>query len=236
MNLQIALETLVDRLHDIRLQDASRTDPLPFGVQPVARVGADRFPARRPGVLMCSPSAPRHRGVADPHPDPTNPNPMEKEARVFLELSSDQEFFRETTARFLDEQAAGRRAAAPARRSGRLRPPTTGGAAPSSAGPRCWSTRATAAARSRGAGLVDLTPRRVRVRPPRRPGPLVPTNVVAGALSVGRRRPPRRSSPACSPARSIATWCLGEPAPRRRPRRRAPRDPRRRRRARARRA
>ena len=113
---------------------------------------------------------------------------------MLLELSSDQEFFRETTARFLLDQV-------PAGEVRRLRDDpsassrSTGAGGPSSAGRRCSSTRSTAAAASAARG--SSTSRLVADEFGRRaaPGPLIPTNVVAAALSdvdgdahVGRAR------------------------------------------------
>ena len=107
---------------------------------------------------------------------------------VLLDLSSDQEFFRETTARFL--QRAGRRSASSAA-CATTRPastPTTGAAAPSSAGPRCSSSEAHGGGSISGDGLVDLTLVAHEFGRHAAPGRSCPTNVVAAALSDGRRR------------------------------------------------
>ena len=125
---------------------------------------------------------------------------------VRLHLDSDQEFFRETTARFLGEFA-------PVAELRRLRddPP---GFEPDVLAPRrragldlaARRRGRTAAARS-AAGLVDLTLVAHEFGRHAAPGRCSPTNVVAAALSR-HRATPRRCSRACSPVTSIATWCL----------------------------
>ena len=63
-------------------------------------------------------------------------------------------------------------------------------------------------------GLVDLTLVAHEFGRHAAPGPLAATNVVAAALSdIDGDAVVRRSSPGCSPARPIATWCHAEPPP-----------------------
>ncbi|MCU1353555.1 MAG: acyl-CoA dehydrogenase domain protein, partial [Acidimicrobiales bacterium] len=102
---------------------------------------------------------------------------------MLLELSSDQEFFRETTARFLDEQV-------PVGALRRLRDE------PAGFDPGYWSRGADLGWTSllvdedhgggsiSGAGLVDLTVVAHEFGRHAAPGPLVTTNIVASALST----------------------------------------------------
>ena len=70
---------------------------------------------------------------------------------VLLNLSDDQQFFRETTDRFLTEQAPPDAVRALRHDATGFGPPT-GVAGPSWDGPRCWSARSTAAGPSAGQG------------------------------------------------------------------------------------
>ena len=132
---------------------------------------------------------------------------------MLLQLTDDQEFFRDTTARFLDEHV-------PVGEVRRLRDDPAGferdywrqGAELG------WTSllvdEAHGGGSISGAGLVDLTLVADEFGRHAAPGPLVPTNVVAAALERRRRR--RAVAGArrrCSPATSIATWCVAEPAP-----------------------
>ena len=113
---------------------------------------------------------------------------------MLLALSSDQEFFRETTGRFLadrapvaevrrlrdDPQGFDRRLLAPRRRAG----------LDLAAGQRGARRRH----RSAATALVDLTLVAHEFGRHAAPGPLVPTNVVAAALSDAGDRRPRRAA------------------------------------------
>ena len=64
MNLRIALEELLDRLHDVRLADGRRADPLPLGAEPLARRRAHHVHTRTESASRggrcrgrCSPNA-----------------------------------------------------------------------------------------------------------------------------------------------------------------------------------
>ena len=104
---------------------------------------------------------------------------------MLLDLSSDQEFFRDTTARFLQEHAS------PAELR-RLRDDAAG------FDPAYWRKGADLGWTSllvdeqhgggtiSGNGLADLTLVAYEFGRRAAPGPLVPTNVVAGALERGR--------------------------------------------------
>ena len=156
---------------------------------------------------------------------------------MLLQLTDDQEFFRDTTARFLGEHvpvgelrrlrddpagfdrallAAGRRAGLDLAARGRGARRRLASAATASSTSPWWPTSSAA------------TPR---------PGPLVPTNVVAGRAERSRRRPARRRrSPGCSPG-DAHRHLVPRPSPPPRPRSATvtARDPGRRRRRRARR-
>ena len=129
-----------------------------------------------------------------------------------LEITPDQEFFAETTA------AVPRRARAHVRSCGtcattrRVRTRTTGSRAPSSAGRRCSSPRPTVAAPSPAAPCPTSRSSRTRSDGTPRPGPLVPTNVVAGALSRWGTDEQKESVLAGLLAGDvIAAWCHDEP-------------------------
>ena len=128
---------------------------------------------------------------------------------MLLELTSDQEFFRETTAKFLDAYAAvdelRRRRNDPAgfdrdywRRGAELG----------------WTSLLVAEGHGGGSisgrGLVDLTVIAHEFGRAAAPGPLVPTNVVAATLSeVGAHLDVVRDVL----AGAVATWCYSEPPP-----------------------
>ena len=121
-----------------------------------------------------------------------------------LELSEDQEFFRDTTRKFLEAECAAHHRP---RRWPTTPPASTGpggGGAPSSAGRRCWCPRTTAAAasRARACSTWSWWPRRWAGWS--RPGPLLPANVVAAAAGrdPARRSSGRRSCPGWWPATS----------------------------------
>ena len=127
-----------------------------------------------------------------------------------LQRSSDQEFFRETTARFLDEHASV--AAVRALRDD-----------PVGFDPELWRRGADLGWTSflvgedhgggsvSGQGLVDLTLVAHEFGRRAAPGPLVPTNVVAGALSAGSAH--LELLAALLDGSGVATWCLAEPPP-----------------------
>ncbi len=88
---------------------------------------------------------------------------------------------------------------------------TTGSGARSSAGRRCSSPRRTAAAAISGDGVVDLTLIAHEFGHAAAPGPFVPTNVVAAALSdAGAHLDVVADLVAGT---SIASWCVTEPPP-----------------------
>jgi alkylation response protein AidB-like acyl-CoA dehydrogenase len=129
---------------------------------------------------------------------------------VFLELSSDQEFFRSTTARFIEEHA-------PARELRRLRDDPAGfdreywrrGAELG------WTSLLVPEGLGGGSisdhGLLDLCLIANEFGRSAAPGPLVPTNVVAGALSAGDNH--HDLLPGLLDGSSIITWALTEGPP-----------------------
>lgn len=129
---------------------------------------------------------------------------------MLLELSSDQEFFRETTARFLREKA-------PVGELRRLRDDPIG------YDPGYWRQGAELGWTSllvseehgggsiSGDGLADLTVIAHEFGRAAAPGPLVPTNVVAGALSAAGAHTDVLAG--LLDGSAVAAWCLGEPPP-----------------------
>ena len=129
---------------------------------------------------------------------------------MLLELGSDQEFFRATTARFLDDQA-------PPAELRRLRDDPAGftqdywrrGA------DLGWTSllvdEALGGGSISGSGLIDLTLVAHEFGRHASPGPLVPTNVVAGALSAATSH--HDLVPGLLDGSSIIAWCLGEGPP-----------------------
>jgi alkylation response protein AidB-like acyl-CoA dehydrogenase len=127
-----------------------------------------------------------------------------------LQLTSDQEFFRETTARFLDEHAS-----VPAVRG--LRDDPVG------FDPELWRRGADLGWTSllvgedhgggsvSGQGLVDLCLVAHEFGRRAAPGPLVATNVVAGALSAADSQPELLAG--LLDGSAVATWCHAEPPP-----------------------
>lgn len=127
---------------------------------------------------------------------------------MLLQLTSDQEFLRETTARFLDELA-------PVERLRELRGHEQGFEAD------YWRRGAELGWTSllvgedhgggsvSGSGLVDLTLLAHEFGRHAAPGPLVPTNVVAGALSAGSAHLDLLAG--LLDGSAVATWCLAEP-------------------------
>jgi len=131
---------------------------------------------------------------------------------VLLDLSSDQEFFRDTTARFLQEHAS------PAELR-RLRDDAAG------FDPAYWRKGADLGWTSllvdeqHGGGtisgnrLADLTLVAYEFGRRAAPGPFVPTNVVAGALSAAGDDAHTAVVADLLAGNAIAAWCLGEPPP-----------------------
>jgi alkylation response protein AidB-like acyl-CoA dehydrogenase len=129
---------------------------------------------------------------------------------MLLELTPDQEFFRETTARFLDEHV-------PVGELRRLRDDAAG------FGPDYWRRGAdlgwTSLLVSEAAGggtisghpLVDLTLVAFEFGRHAAPGPLVPANLVAAALSDTGSHPDVLAALLTGDA--VASWCHSEPAP-----------------------
>ena len=132
---------------------------------------------------------------------------------MLLELSEDQKFFRDTTARFLDEQVP-----VGALRGLRDDP---AGFDPATVDPRgrpgvdlvADRARPTGGGSISGDGLIDLTLVAHEFGRHAAPGPLVTTNVVAAALS-------ETDGDAWAPVLTdllsgtgIATWCHAEPPP-----------------------
>jgi len=128
---------------------------------------------------------------------------------MLLELSSEQELFRDTTARFLEEHAnvTGLR---------RLRHDPAGFASDywRRGVELGWTSllvsEADGGAAISSSGLVDLTILAYEFGRHAAPGPLVSTNVVAGALSASGSD--RRLLGALLSGESIATWCFSEGA------------------------
>jgi alkylation response protein AidB-like acyl-CoA dehydrogenase len=129
---------------------------------------------------------------------------------VLLELSSEQELFRGTTARFLEEHAS----AATLRRL-RHDPAGFGSDYWRRGGELGWTSllvsEADGGAAISNSGLVDLTILAYEFGRHAAPGPLVSTNVVAGALSAADGDKTLLSG--LLSGASIATWCFSEGAP-----------------------
>lgn len=129
---------------------------------------------------------------------------------MLLELSSEQELFRETTARFLDEHAnaAGLR---------RLRHDPAGFVSDywRRGVELGWTSLLVSEAHGGAAisssGLVDLTILAYEFGRRAAPGPLVSSNVVAGALSAAGGNEALLAG--LLSGESIATWCFSEGAP-----------------------
>jgi alkylation response protein AidB-like acyl-CoA dehydrogenase len=128
---------------------------------------------------------------------------------MLLELSSEQEFFQGTTARFLDERAS----AAEVR--GLRDDPAGFGSDYWRRGAELGWTSLLVAERDGGvsissSGLVDLTLVAYEFGRHAAPGPLVSTNVVAGALSAAGADQDLIAG--LLSGTSIATWCMQEGA------------------------
>lgn len=131
---------------------------------------------------------------------------------MLVELSSDQEVFRETTARFLASRV-------PIDEIRRLHNSITGfdsdywrrGAELG------WTSLLVSEKHGGGtigeSGLVDLTLLAHEFGAHAAPGPLVPTNVVAAALSAVDTEAHAPILDALISGTSVASWCFGEPSP-----------------------
>jgi alkylation response protein AidB-like acyl-CoA dehydrogenase len=129
---------------------------------------------------------------------------------MLLQLTSDQQFFRETTAKFLGDRAS-------VDKLRRRRDDPTGfdrdywrrGAELG------WSALLVDEAHGGGSisgdGLIDLTVVAFEFGRHAAPGPLVTTNIVAGALSAAGTHSDVLTG--LVSGELIAAWCLGEPAP-----------------------
>jgi alkylation response protein AidB-like acyl-CoA dehydrogenase len=129
---------------------------------------------------------------------------------MLLQLSSEQEFFRDTTARFLVEHA-------PVATLRRLRDD------PAGFGREYWRrgaelgwtsllvSEAHGGVAISSSGLVDLTLAAYEFGRHAAPGPLVSTNVVAGALSAAGSHPDLVEG--LLAGTSVGTWCVSEAAP-----------------------
>jgi alkylation response protein AidB-like acyl-CoA dehydrogenase len=126
---------------------------------------------------------------------------------MLLQLSSDQEFFRDTTAKFLKEKA-------PVDELRRLRDDPAGfNAGYWRAGAELgWTTLLVGEEHGggsiSGSGLVDLTLVAFEFGRHAAPGPLVTTNVVAAALSAAGSH--EEALAGLLDGTCIATWCLSE--------------------------
>ncbi len=131
---------------------------------------------------------------------------------MLLNLTSEQEFFRDTTARFLDEQA-------PVEELRRLRDDPVGFDA------RYWQRGAElgwttllvgeehGGGSISGRGLVDLSLVAHEFGRHAAPGPLSPANIVAAALSADPAGGHRDVLAGLVAGTSVASWCYGEPRP-----------------------
>jgi len=131
---------------------------------------------------------------------------------VLLQLTSDQEFFRDTTARFLDEHA-------PVGELRRLRDD------PAGFDEKYWSRGADLGWTSllidedrgggtiSGQGLIDLTLIAYEFGRHAAPGPLVPSNVVAAALDTAGTRAQAALLADLISGSAMASWCFAEPRP-----------------------
>jgi alkylation response protein AidB-like acyl-CoA dehydrogenase len=129
---------------------------------------------------------------------------------MLLHLDSDQAFFHETTARFLRELA-------PVGELRRLRDDPAGfGADYWRRGAELgWTSLLVAEEHGGGSisgdGIVDLTLVAHEFGCQAAPGPLVPTNVVAGALSAAGTH--QEVIAGLLDGSAVAAWCFAEPAP-----------------------
>ncbi len=131
---------------------------------------------------------------------------------MLLDLSSDQEFFRDTTARFLKDQA-------PVGRLRSLRDDPEGFGADywARGADLGWTSLLVSDAHGggsiSGAGLIDLTLVAYEFGQHAAPGPLATTNVVASALSDVDGTTWSAVLAGLLSGTSVATWCHAEPKP-----------------------
>jgi len=129
---------------------------------------------------------------------------------MLLELTSDQEFFRDTTGRFLEELV-------PVERLRDLRHDADGFDADywQRGAELGWTSLLVSEAHGGGSisdhGLLDLTLVAHEFGRHAAPGPLVPTNVVAGALSAADAHPELLAG--LLDGSDVAVWCHSEPGP-----------------------
>jgi alkylation response protein AidB-like acyl-CoA dehydrogenase len=129
-----------------------------------------------------------------------------------LDLSADQEFFRDTTSRFLGEQV-------PVAELRRLRDDPSGFDATywRRGAELGWTSLLVGEERGGGSiggdGVIDLTLVAHEFGRHAAPGPLVPTNVVAAALSDAAGAPHDDLLSGLLAGTSIASWCYSEPSP-----------------------
>ncbi len=128
---------------------------------------------------------------------------------MLLDLTSDQDFFRETTAKFLDTQV-------PVAELRRLRHDATGFSADywRRGADLGWTSLLVSEDHGggtiSGAGLVDLTLIAYEFGRHAAPGPLVPTNVVSATLSEVGSPEQAEALAAILTGDAIASWCYGE--------------------------
>jgi alkylation response protein AidB-like acyl-CoA dehydrogenase len=134
---------------------------------------------------------------------------------MLLDLSADQDFFRETTGRFLDDRA-------PVNELRRLRDDAAGYTAEywRSGAELGWTSLLVGEDQGggsiSGSGLLDLTLVAHEFGRHAAPGPLLPTNVVASTLSAHAHDGSEQVGELLAgllSGESVATWCYGEPAP-----------------------
>ncbi|WP_045877830.1 acyl-CoA dehydrogenase family protein [Pseudofrankia sp. DC12] len=131
---------------------------------------------------------------------------------MLVELSPDQEFFRETTAKFLQEQV-------PAEAVRRLRDDPAGhdGEYWKRGADLGWTSLLVSEEAGGGSisgkGVVDLSLIAYEFGRHAAPGPLVPANVVAAALSEAGGADRADVIGELLSGAAVATWCLGEPPP-----------------------
>jgi alkylation response protein AidB-like acyl-CoA dehydrogenase len=130
---------------------------------------------------------------------------------MLLELTDDQQFFRDTTARFLDEQAP-----VAGLRRGRDDPAGFDEKYWRRGADLGWTSllvpEAAGGGSISGDGVVDFTLIAYEFGRHAAPGPLVPTNVVAAALAAAGGAHAEALAALLS-GDAVASWCYGEPAP-----------------------
>jgi alkylation response protein AidB-like acyl-CoA dehydrogenase len=131
---------------------------------------------------------------------------------MLLALSSDQEFFRETTGRFLTDRV-------PVAELRRLRDDPQGFADDywRQGAELGWTSllvsEASGGGSISGEGVIDLALIAYEFGAQAAPGPLVPTNIVAGALSDHAADTHAEVLGGLLAGTSVASWCFAEPRP-----------------------